>query len=75
MLGSARQLRLRPAAVTFALGEAIELQHHIDIIGQHRGLDAAAQVGQAQCHHRLAQLGRAGNIAVPRVEGDAHLRM
>lgn len=26
MLGSARQLRLRPAAVAFALGEAVELQ-------------------------------------------------
>jgi hypothetical protein len=40
MLGSARQLR--PAAVPFALGETIELQRHIDIIGQHRDLDPVA---------------------------------
>ena len=34
MLGSARQLRLRPAAVAFALGETIELQHDADVVGQ-----------------------------------------
>jgi hypothetical protein len=32
MLGSARQLRLRPAAVALALGETVELQH--DVVGQ-----------------------------------------
>ena len=32
MFGSAGQLR--PAAVAFAFGETVELQHHIDIIGQ-----------------------------------------
>ena len=34
MLGSARQLRLRPAAVAFALGEAVELQDDADVVGQ-----------------------------------------
>ena len=33
MLGSARQLRLRPAAVAFALGEAIELQDDAESSG------------------------------------------
>ena len=36
MLGSARQLRLRPAAVAFALGEAVELQHDAHVVGQHQ---------------------------------------
>ena len=34
MLGSARQLRLRPAAMAFALGETIELQDDADVVGQ-----------------------------------------
>ena len=34
MLGSARQLRLRPAAVAFALGAAVELQDDADVVGQ-----------------------------------------
>jgi hypothetical protein len=55
MLGSARQLRLRPAAVAFALGAAVELQDDADVIGQQSDLDPAAQAAQAQCHHRLAE--------------------
>ena len=34
MLGSARQLRLRPAAVAFALGETVELQDDEDSSGR-----------------------------------------
>ena len=63
MLGSARQLRLRPAAVAFALGETIELQDDADVVGQQRDLDPPAQAGQAQCDDRLAQLGRGGDVA------------
>ena len=63
MLGSARQLRLRLAAVAFALGETIELQHDANVIGQQRDLDAVAQAAQAQCDYRLAQLGRGGDVA------------
>jgi len=44
--GSARQLRLRPPAVTFALGEAIELQDDDDVVGEQRDLDLAAQSAQ-----------------------------
>jgi hypothetical protein len=73
MLGSARQLRLRPAAVAFALGETIELQHDADVIRQQRDLDPAAQTAQAQCDYRLAQLGRAGDVSAL-VEGDADLK-
>ena len=62
MLGSARQLRLRLAAVAFALGETVELQDS-DVVRQQRDLDLAAQAAQAQCDHRLAQLGRAGDVA------------
>ena len=69
MPGSARrQLRLRPAAVAFALGEAVELQHDEGLLGHQQRLDALAQAGQAQCDDRLAQLGRAGDVAAPRVE-------
>ena len=56
-------LRLRSAAVAFALGETVELQHDLDLVGQHRDLDPAAQAAQAQCDYRLAQLGRAGDVA------------
>ena len=55
MLGSARQLRLRPAAVAFALGETVELQHHADVIGQQRDLDPAAQTVQAERHDGRAR--------------------
>ena len=72
MLGSARQLRLRPAAVAFALGAAVELQD--DVVGHQSDLDALAQAGQAQCDYRLMQLGRAGDVAVPRVERDADFK-
>ena len=34
MLGSARQLRLRPPPMTFPLGETIELQHDANVVGQ-----------------------------------------
>ena len=34
MLGSARQLRLHPAAVAFAFGEAVELQDDAHVVGQ-----------------------------------------
>ena len=74
MLGSARQLRLRPAAVTFALGEAIELQDDAPVVGQQRDLDALAQAGQAQCDYRLAQLRRGGDVAAFRVVGHADLK-
>ena len=74
MLGSARQLRLRPAAVAFALGEAIELQDDADVVRQHQDLDAAAQAAQAERDHRLAQLGRAGDVAAPLVERHIHLK-
>jgi hypothetical protein len=33
MLGSARQLRLRSAAVAFALGEAVKHEPHVDVVG------------------------------------------
>jgi hypothetical protein len=66
MLGSARQLRLRPAAVAFALGETVKLQHHIDIIGQQQRLDLAAQTAQAERHDGRPQLGCAGDVALHR---------
>ena len=34
MPGSARQLRLRPATVALALGEAVEVQHDANVVGQ-----------------------------------------
>src|SRR5262245_45784959 len=55
-LGSARQLRLRPAAMPLALGETIELQHDGGLVRQQRGRDPALQAAQAQCDDRLAQL-------------------
>jgi hypothetical protein len=45
MLGSARQ---RPAAVVFAVGVTIEHEPHLDVVGQHSDLDAAAQTAQAR---------------------------
>ena len=74
MPGSARQLRLRPAAVALPLGEAVELQHDAHVVGQHHDLDPPAQAAEAQCHHRLAQLGRAGDISAARVLGHADLK-
>jgi hypothetical protein len=74
MLGSARQLRLRLAAVAFALGETIELQRDEGLVGQQQCLDALAQTAQAQCDYRLAQLGRAGDVATLRVERDADFK-
>jgi hypothetical protein len=47
-------------------GGAVELQHHAHLVGQHQRLDAAAQ-------GRL-QLGRRGDVALPRVERDADLQ-
>ena len=44
--------------MTFPFGEAVELQDHVDLVGQHQRLDAAAQAAQTQCDHRLAQLKR-----------------
>ena len=55
MPGSARQLRLRPAAVALALGEAVELQDDVDVVEQQQCLDPAPQAAQAQCDYRLAQ--------------------
>ena len=57
MACSACCLRLRPAAMAFTLGEAIELQHDVDVIGQQRDLDPAAQAAQAQCDHRWLSSG------------------
>jgi putative ABC transport system substrate-binding protein len=54
-------------------GEAVELQHHIDIIGQHRDLDPAAQTAQTQCDYRLAQPGHGGDVAAF-VKRHAHLQ-
>ena len=48
--------------MAFALGETIEPELHIDVVGQQRDLDAAAQSTQAQCDHRLAQLKRGGDV-------------
>ena len=61
MPGSAR---LRPAAVAFALGEAIELKDNAQFVGQHSDLDPAAQTAQAERHHRRPQLGRTGDVAI-----------
>ena len=63
MSGSARQLRLRPAAVALALGAAVELQHDLDLVGQQQRLDLAAQAAQAERHHRLPQFRRAADVA------------
>ena len=67
MLGSARQLRLRPAAVAFALGEAIELQHDVDAVGHQGGLDAAAQAAQRRHRRTMSALGGSGR-ATPKEE-------
>ena len=45
-----------------------------DRVRQHSDLDPAAQAAQAQCDDRLAQLGRAGDVAAPRVERDADFK-
>jgi hypothetical protein len=74
MPGSAGQLRLRPAAVAFALGVTVELQDHVDVVGQQQRLDALAQAGQAQCDYRLAQLRRGADVALRRIEGDVYLK-
>ena len=71
MPDSARQLRLRPAPVALALGEAIELQDDEGLLGHQQRFDALAQAGQAQCDYRLTQLGRAGDVATLRVVGRA----
>jgi hypothetical protein len=72
MPGSACELRLRPAAVAFALGKTVELQHDADVVGQQRDLDSAAQPAQAQCDYRLAQLRRGGDVAPRRIKGNVH---
>jgi hypothetical protein len=59
--------------VPFALGEAVELQHNVNVIGHHRDLDLAAQAAQAERHHRRPQLGGVADVAVPLVERDARL--
>ena len=74
MPSSARQLRLRPTAVAFALGETVKLQDDADVVGQQRDLDAAAQAAQAQWDYRLSQLGRGGDVALRRIEGDADFK-
>src|SRR6478735_9680756 len=63
MPGSAHRLRLRLAAVAFALGETIELQHDANVIRQHRDLDLAAQAAQAERHHSLPQFRCAADVA------------
>jgi hypothetical protein len=60
--------------VALALGETIELQNDADVVGQQQRLDPPAQTAQAQCGYRLAQLRRAGDVAVPRVERDADFK-
>jgi hypothetical protein len=64
---SARQLRLRLPTVPLPLGEAVELQHDLDLGGQQQ-LDLAAQAAQAERHDGRPQLGRAGDVAVPLVK-------
>ena len=46
-----RQLRLSPAAVAFALGETIQLQHDAHVVGQHSDLDPPAQATQTERDH------------------------
>ena len=48
-------LRLRSAAVAFALGETVELQDHVDAVGHHQRLDPAAQAAERERHHRRPQ--------------------
>src|SRR6478609_3015030 len=60
--------------MTFPLGETVELKHDLDLVGQHRDLDTAAQAAQTQCDYRLAQPGRGGDVAALRVERHAHLQ-
>ena len=55
-------------------GEAVELHHDLDLGGQQQRLDLAAQASQAERHDGRPQLGRAGDVAVALVEGDAHLQ-
>jgi hypothetical protein len=43
-------------------GEAVKLQHDVNVIGHHQHLDLAAQAAQRERHHRQPQLGRAGNV-------------
>ena len=52
MPGSARQLRLRPAAVALALGEAVELQDDADVVGSR-----ATSIRPAQSAHAHATTG------------------
>ena len=50
--------------MAFALGEPTDQRQH-DVVGQQQRLDAAAQTAQAECHDRLAQLGRSADVAEP----------
>jgi hypothetical protein len=54
--------------MTFPLGERIELQHDGNVIRQEQRLDLGAQAAQAQCDYRLAQLGRAGDVSLRRID-------
>jgi len=49
--------------MTFPLGVTIELQDDDGLVRHHQRLDLAAQTAQRQRHHRLAQFGRAGDVA------------
>src|SRR4029077_1515212 len=49
--------------MTFPLGETIELQHDANVIRQHRDLDLAPQVAQAERHHSLPQFRCAADVA------------
>ena len=58
--------------MTFALGAAVELQRTSS--GNIAISILRRRAAQAQRHNRPPQLGRAGDEAVPLVEGDAHLQ-
>src|SRR5262245_65571240 len=59
--------------MALTLGRTIELQHDGGLVRQQRGRDPALQARQAQGDDRLAQLGRAGDVAVPRVVAHGEL--
>jgi hypothetical protein len=46
---------------------------HVDVVGQHQRLDAAAQAAQAERRHGLPQVGRAGDVAAPLIEAEGDL--
>ena len=47
--------RLRRPPVPFPLGEAVELQDHVDAVRHHQRLDPAAQAAEQERDHRRPQ--------------------